>query len=140
MNKFNSGHVGKEESSTHTRLLPVLQKVKDSYILWHSYCSDLPKTERYSFGYRIDSLFIEIIEAIAAASFLSPQEKSPYVRLAIRKLDTLKILLMILWESKSLDDKKYIALSVKLDEIGRNLGGWNGQLIKQNSPIKTGEK
>ncbi len=125
---------------THTRLLPVLQKVKDSYILWHSYCSDLPKTERHSFGYRIDSLFIEIIEAIAAASFLSPQEKSPYVRLAIRKLDALKILLMILWESKSLDDKKYIALSVKLDEIGRNLGGWNGQLIKQNSPTKAGEK
>jgi len=85
-------------------------------------------------------LFIEIIEAIAAASFLSPQEKSPYVRLAIRKLDALKILLMILWESKSLDDKKYIALSVKLDEIGRNLGGWNGQLIKQNSPTKAGEK
>ncbi|MEI8249077.1 MAG: four helix bundle protein [Candidatus Taylorbacteria bacterium] len=127
---------------THTpaRLLPVLQKVKDSYILWHSYCSDLPKTERHSFGYRIDSLFIEIIEAIAAASFLSPQEKSPYVRLAIRKLDTLKILLMILWESKSLDNKKYIALSIKLDEIGRNLGGWNGQLIKQNSPTKAGEK
>lgn len=47
---------------------------------------------------------------------------------------------MILWEVKSLDDKKYIALSVKLDEIGRNLGGWSGQLIKQNSPAKAGEK
>lgn len=55
-------------------------------------------------------------------------------------IDAIKILFMILWESKSLDDKKYIALSVKLDEIGRNLGGWLGQLSKQNSPIKTGEK
>jgi len=79
-------------------------------------------------------LFVEIIETIAAASFLSPQEKSPYVRLAIRKQDALKVLLMILWETRSLDDKKYIALSVKLDEIGRNLGGWSGQLTKQNSP------
>jgi hypothetical protein len=43
---------------------------------------------------------------------------------------------MILWETKSLDDKKYITLSVILDEVGKMLGGWNGQLIKQNSPKK----
>jgi hypothetical protein len=40
---------------------------------------------------------------------------------------------------------------IKLDEIGKNLGGWNGQLTKlttnnnasankQNSPTKVGEK
>ena len=27
-----------------------------------------------------------------------------------------------------------------LDEAGKMLGGWSGQLIKQNSPQKTGEK
>ena len=85
-------------------------------------------------------MFVEIMEAIATASFLGRREKLPYVRLAIRKLDTLKILLMILWETKSLDNKKYIALSLKIDEIGKMLGGWNGQLLKQNSPDKAGEK
>lgn len=124
--------------------MPVLHKIKDAYLLWHVYYQELPKIHRSSFGYRIDTLFVEIIEAVAAANFLSPQEKHPYVRLAIKKLDALKILLMILWETKSLDNKKYIALSVKLDEIGKNLGGWNGQLIKQNSPEstirRTGEK
>jgi hypothetical protein len=118
----------------------VLEKIKDVYVLWHGYCQDLPKSQRYSFGYRIDSLFVEIIEAVAAASFLSREEKGPYVRLAIKKTDALKVLLMILWETKSLIDKKYIALSMKLDEVGRNLGGWNGQLTKQNSPTKAGEK
>jgi len=29
---------------------------------------------------------------------------------------------------------------VKLDEAGKMLGGWNGQLAKQNSPAKAGEK
>ena len=78
---------------------------------------------------------------LAIASFLVREEKIPYVRMAIRKTDTLKILLMVLWETKSLDDKKYIALSVKINEIGRMLGGWNGQLTRQNSPvIKTREK
>ena len=78
---------------------------------------------------------------IAQACFLSPKEKQPYVRVGIRKIDTLKILLMILWESKSLNHKKYIALSLKIEEIGKMLGGWNGQLTKQNSPNnKSGEK
>lgn len=56
---------------------------------------------------------------------------------------------MILWENKSIDDKKYIALSLKIDEVGKMLGGWQGQITtqlekdrqKQNSPsTKPGEK
>lgn len=79
-------------------------------------------------------MFVEVIEAISSATFLSGSEKQPWVRLAIRKLDTLKVLLHILWETKSLDTKKYGALSVPLDEVGKMLGGWNGQLTKQNTP------
>lgn len=122
------------------KLLPLLQKVKSAYIIWYNCYQILPKTHRYSLGLKIDNLFVEIIEVITIASYLSKDEKQPWVRLAIRKVDTLKILLMILWETKSIDDKKYIAVSLQVDEIGRMLGGWNGQLTKQNSPVKTGEK
>ena len=83
----------------------------------------ISKNARYTLGEKIGNLFIEIIEATTQASFLARQEKQPYVRLAIRKLDTLKILLMVLWETKSLDDKKYITLSEKVGEIGKMLGG-----------------
>ena len=103
-------------------------------MLWYGYYQTLPKTHRHTLGQRIDNIFVEIMEAIATASFLVRDEKLPYVRRAIQKTDTLKILLMILWETKSLDNKKYLALSVKIDEIGKMLGGWNGQLVKQNSP------
>jgi hypothetical protein len=113
-----------------------LHKLKDTYILWHEYHRSLSKIHRHSIGQRVDTFFIETIEAIALASFLSPQDKQPYVRLAIRKIDTVKILLLILWETKSIDTKKYVALSGKIDEIGRMLGGWNGQLSKQNSSQK----
>jgi hypothetical protein len=121
-------------------LLPVLHKIKTAYLLWFQYYQILPKTHRYTVGERIDSLFIQIIEATSTAGFLSPIEKLPFVRLAIRKLDTLKLLLLVLWETHSLDDKKYIALSEKLDEIGKMLGGWHGQLAKQNSLAKAREK
>ena len=115
-------------------ILPVLQKVKTVYILWFEYYTKLDKTRRFTLGQKIDTLFIEIIEAIAIATFLDRTEKQQWVRFAIRKLDTIKVLLMILWETKSLDNKKYIHISEPIDEIGKMLGGWNGQLTKQNSP------
>lgn len=121
-------------------LPPVLQKAKVAYALWHQYHQALPKLHRYSLGQRIDLLFIEALEAIATALFLSREEKLPFVQRAIRKLDTLKVLLLIIWETKSLDTKKYTALSLSLDEVGRMLGGWSGQLQKQNSHELSREK
>jgi hypothetical protein len=70
------------------------------------------------------------METIASATFLPRDEKVPYVRVAVRKTDTLKVLLLVLWETKSLDTKKYGALSEQIDEIGRMLGGWYNQLAK----------
>jgi len=101
--------------------------------LWYSYYTTIPKTHRHSLGIRIDSLFVDIIEYTAAASFLSRDKKLPYIRLVIRKLDTLKVLLLVLWETKSLDTKKYIALATPLSDIGKMLGGWRGQLEKTQS-------
>ena len=115
------------------RLLPVLEKTKSTYLVWFEYYQNIPKHHKFSIGEKIDKFFVEIIDAIITANFLSQKEKIPFVRFAIRRLDVLKVFLMILWETKSLDNKKYITLSTKLDEIGRNLGGWYGKLIKENS-------
>ena len=123
------------------KTLPILEKLRQAYLIWFQYYTKLPKTHRYSLGLRIDHIFIEVIEAISSAVFLAREEKLPYVRLAIRKIDTIKILLLVLWETKSLENKRYLALSEKVQEIGRMLGGWNGQLAKQNSQEKIlGEK
>jgi hypothetical protein len=121
-------------------LVGVLEKIKSAYVLWHQYHDTLPKTQRYSLGNRIDKVFIELIEATATGSFLAKDEKLPYVRLATRKLDLLKVLLLVSWETKALDNKKYLALSLLLDEVGKMLGGWMGQIIRQNSPAEAREK
>lgn len=117
-------------------LLPVLERVKQTYLLWHQYHFTLPKLHRYTIGGRIDALFVDMMEATSAAAFLSQSEKLPYIRLAVRKLDTIKLLLLVLWETHSIDTKKYVALSEKVNEVGKQLGGWQGQLVKQNSPAK----
>jgi len=47
------------------------------------------------------------------------------------RLVTAQVMLLILWEAKSLKDKQYISLSEQLNEVGRQLGGWHGQLAKK---------
>ena len=119
----------------------MLEKIKHAYTLWHHFHELLPKTQKYSLGNRIDKLFIESIESTTTAAFLPPTEKLPWVRQALRKTDTIQVLLQVLWDTKSLEDKHYIALTTELASIGQNLGGWNGKLIRENSPaVRAGEK
>ncbi|MDD5397271.1 MAG: four helix bundle protein [Candidatus Moranbacteria bacterium] len=110
---------------------PLFQKAKTLYILWCEYHKILPKAHRFTLGQKIDNQIIDIIEKIAIANFLKPEEKIPYVQVIIKKIDLLKIFLMILWETKSIDDKQYISLSEKTNEIGRMSGGWLGKLISK---------
>jgi len=118
----------------------LLERIKGAYLLWHEYHSKLPKVHQYTVGAKVDLLFIEVMEMVSAAAFLPKQEKLPYLRIAIRKFDTIKLLLLVLWESKSLDTKKYAALSIHCDEIGKMLGGWQGQLTKLDPAKARGEK
>ena len=69
---------------------------------------------------------------VSSATFSNREDQLPYLKVANRKLDTIKIFLLILWETDSLDNKKYINLSEKLDEIGKVLGGWLGKIEKEN--------
>ncbi|MDD2258171.1 MAG: four helix bundle protein [Patescibacteria group bacterium] len=129
-------HTSNSTPPRQFQLAPLLQKSKDSYLLWHTYFKLIPKEHRFSLGVKIDNIFIEIIEMISGALYIKKEERALYIKVAIRKTDTLKLFFLILWETKPLDNKKYLAISEKIDEIGRMLGGWLGQTTKQNSSIK----
>jgi hypothetical protein len=105
------------------------------YKLWHEYLKDFPKISRFSLGSKIDSLFVELIGLLFSASYLSAKEKLPVLSKASNNLDLLKFFLEIAWEMKLLDNKKYITLAEKLNEIGNMLGGWRKQVISQ-TPFK----
>ena len=106
------------------------------YKLWHEYLKNFPKSSRYSLGGKIDQLFVEIAELLYLASYLSREKKLPYLQKAIPKLDLLKFFLQVAWELKELENKKYIALSEPLNEIGRMLGGW---VRKIETPVTDGD-
>ena len=86
---------------------------------------------RYTLGVKIDNLLIETIEQVYTANYASKGGKLPYLERAARHLDLAKFFLEVLWEIKGLDGDKYIALSERLYEIGKMLGGWTRQAAKE---------
>jgi len=116
--------------------LPVLQKTAEAYKLWHNILPHIQRLTRYSLGEKINDLFIELAELIFTAGFTSKQQKATIIERASIKLDVLKFFLQTAWELKALDNKKFSALSVPLTEIGRMLGGWKKQLLKETPTLK----
>jgi hypothetical protein len=111
--------------------LPLIHKLIEAYKLWQEYLVHFPRTAKYTLGAKIDQLFIEMTELVYCASYMSADKKLACVKKSSAKLDLLKFFLRIAWETKVLDNKKYIALSKRLDEIGRMLGGWINDIYKK---------
>ena len=61
---------------------------------------------------------------IVTAGYLPHEQKMPVLQKASIKLDLLKILLRLCYETKCIDSKKYQHLAGYLIEIGKMLGGW----------------
>ncbi|MCX6781239.1 MAG: four helix bundle protein [Candidatus Magasanikbacteria bacterium] len=93
----------------------------------------MERLSRFTLGTTIDKIFCETIELILQASYTAREQKQTIVLRAASKLDTLKFFLQIAWEIKTIDHKKYAALSAPLHEIGKMLGGWRKQL-QNNEP------
>jgi len=83
-------------------------------------------------------MLLESIELLFVAGYLPKDQKLSVLTKAIGRFDTLKFFLQVAWDIRALDNKKYIALSTPLDEVGRMLGGWRRQIIRENSPPDMG--
>ena len=74
------------------------------------------------------------------ASYQSKSDKLPTILVAVRKTDLLKFFLRIAWELRALDDKKYVLISEKTDELGRMIGGWKKGLESKTPAHSAGER
>ncbi|TSC52511.1 MAG: hypothetical protein LiPW41_281 [Parcubacteria group bacterium LiPW_41] len=95
----------------------------------------IPKSSRYTLGERIDELFIRYIELLFKALYASPIRKMEILEVAIAKLDTLKMLIQLSWESKIISTSHFSKLTEQLGEIGKMLYGWKRN-IETGFPAK----
>lgn len=98
------------------------------YKLFHGCLKFFPKQEKYSLGQKIENTILEILELTLSATYLPKYNKNEVLKKASDKIDLLKYLIRLSYETKSINSEKYLLLEGKIIELGKMLGGW----IKSN--------
>ena len=102
-------------------------------MLWLNIINHIPKDRRYTIGARIENKFLDLLENSYLAYFIAREKKTEKISECILILDTLKFIISIAWEAKLISSSKYQEIAIKLEEIGKMLGGWKNSL---DNPLK----
>lgn len=104
--------------------IPIFKKTYDVYRLFYGYRADVSKQDRYTVWQRCENSILDVLEAILLASQSNRATKLPILESASVKLNLLRVLVRLTKDVKAIDNKKYLELETRVDEIGRMLGGW----------------
>ncbi len=110
--------------------------MKEAYSFWLALHRDFPKVERFGLGQKIEQAFLDTLELTFCLSWLPSEHKIPLISKAISRLDVVKFFTQLAWENKLIPTNKYSDLLSKLQEIGRQLGGWKKGLQTKNPAQK----
>ena len=105
--------------------VPVFKKAYDFYRKLFVCVENFPKHIKYTIGQRCEHLLAEILADILQASQVPKTDKIAYLKQASRNLNLLRIQVRLLKDVGALDQSVYIEFQAVIDDIGRQLGGWN---------------
>lgn len=103
---------------------PILKSIADLYKEFYLYLKIFPKKDQYLLGKRCEEYLLSFMEAVLLAAGLQRENKLRILEQANSRFDVLKVLVRMARELKMLDNKKYLSIGTKMQEIGRMLGGW----------------
>lgn len=94
------------------------------YELTHKLILKFPKYERYALGEKIELAILDSIEMLILANQTSKYEKEKILLKANSKVELLKILFRVALNCRILDDRGYLEIECRLQEIGKMTQGW----------------
>ncbi len=111
--------------------IPIFKKTYELYKTFCGYRAAVPKQDRFTVWKKSEDTALEILEGVLTASQIHDKsEKLLILEKTSVKLNLLRVFIRLMKDTKTLDNKKYVALQSLVDEIGRMLGGW----IKSTRP------
>jgi len=106
------------------------------YTVWEEFCgwtfdrtASIPKSQRFSFGQRIDGITLDVLQHIIRA--IHTREKQEYLREINLQLEELRVLWRLVQKRSWISLRQLDFAHLKLDETGRMVGGW----LKQQKSI-----
>ncbi|MBM2818149.1 MAG: hypothetical protein HW401_739 [Parcubacteria group bacterium] len=94
--------------------------------------SKFSKEHKYTLGEKLKVLCGDLLDLIVVAN--AATNKLEFLKKLDLQLEKIKIYLRIAFDLKAISIGVFEVLSRKLDEIGRQLGGWRKWTEKQNCP------
>jgi len=114
---------------------PLFQAVYKLYVSWHVRCETIPKKDRFTIGQKTESLLLDTLTLIVTAYHTKePLREKEILSEANTSLECAKITIRLAKDVKALEQRWYVEYESRLQEIGKQLGGWMRQT--QSSPIK----
>lgn len=99
------------------------------YAVWEEVCgwtfdrtADIPKSQRFTFGQRIDALALDVLQLIVRA--IHVREKAGMLDEANLKLEELRVLWRLVQKRGWINLRQLDFIQARLDEAGRMIGGW----------------
>lgn len=80
--------------------------------------------DKHTLGQTIQSINLQLLEIVISCSTGNPLKRKEQLLQASAKLDLIKLLIRLAYDTKAIDQKSYILLQEKLQEIGKMIGGW----------------
>ncbi len=115
--------------------MPLFQAVYKLYVAWHIRCETIPKKDRFTIGQKTESLLLDMLTLIVTAYHTKDvATKKEILSKANMLLECVKITIRLAKDVKALEQRWYIEYENRLQEIGKQMGGWMRQT--QNSPIR----
>lgn len=99
-------------------------------MVWINIVPHIQKGSRFTIGSRIENRFLDLLEISYTAYFSEKEKKLKKISESILTLDIIKYLITVAWEGKLISNKHFELISLKLEEVGKMLGGWKKSLEK----------
>ena len=122
-------------SASHQREHPPIYTVLCEIVGWTlDRTPDFPKSQRFTFGQRLDNLSLDALQfAVKAIRGRQQAAKAKSLHELDSVLEQLRVLWRLVNDRGWVSRRQLVFIQGKLDETGRMVGGWLAQLGKKEA-------
>jgi hypothetical protein len=97
--------------------------------------ADLPKSQRFTFGQRLDNLALDALQSVVKAIFTGDaRQKQEHLGELILSVEQSRVLWRLAQDRRWISQQQLLHVSGKLDEAGRMANGWRQQQARRAPP------
>ena len=96
--------------------------------------ASLPKSQRFTFGERVDRLTLDCLELVIEAIYATPEKKAALLGRVNLNLEKLRVFWRLICDRGWISQQQLLFVSQRLDEIGRMVGGWVKHVENKSKP------